>query len=97
MRVLLIPERATRVETHIAFNFSGHKMSGLHIRNCVAVPTNGVGAEIAVNCTPEIWADIISGDLKLSVAVETNALTVTGDKYRALEALQVFDVENLQL
>jgi putative sterol carrier protein len=71
-------------------------MSGLHIRNCVAVPTNGVGAEIAVNCTPEVWADIISGDLKLSVAVETNALTVTGDKYRALEALQVFDVENLQ-
>jgi alkyl sulfatase BDS1-like metallo-beta-lactamase superfamily hydrolase len=97
LRVLLIPERATRIETHIAFNFSGHKMSGLHIRNCVAVPTNGVGAEIAVNCTPEIWADIISGDLKLSVAVETNALTVTGDKYRALEALQVFDVENLQL
>jgi len=96
LRVLLIPERATRVETHIAFNFSGHKMSGLHIRNCVAVQTNGVGAEIAVNCTPEIWADIISGDLKLSVAVDTNALTVSGDKYRALEALQVFDVENLQ-
>ena len=56
----------------------------------------GVGAEIAINCTPEIWADIISGDLKLSVAVNTNALTVTGDKTMALEALQVFDIDNLQ-
>ena len=96
LRVLLVPERATRIKTHIAFNFTGHKKSGLHIRNCVAVPTNGVGAEIAINCTPEIWADIISGDLKLSVAVNTNALTVTGDKYQALEALQVFDIDNLQ-
>ena len=96
LRVLLVPERATRIQTHIAFNFTGHKKSGLHIRNCVAVPTDGVGAEIAVNCTPEIWADIISGDLKLSVAVNTNALTVTGDKYQALEALQVFDIDNLQ-
>ena len=96
LRVLLAPERATRIQTHIAFNFTGHKKSGLHIRNCVAVPTNGVGAEIAINCTPEIWADIISGDLKLSVAVNTNALTVTGDKYQALEALQVFDIDNLQ-
>ena len=96
LRVLLVPERATRIQTHIAFNFTGHKKSGLHIRNCVAVPTNGVGAEIAINCTPEIWADIISGDLKLSVAVNTNALTVTGDKYQALEALQVFDIDNLQ-
>ena len=96
LRVLLVPERAMRIKTHIAFNFTGHKKSGLHIRNCVAVPTDGVGAEIAVNCTPEIWADIISGDLKLSVAVNTNALTVTGDKYQALEALQVFDIDNLQ-
>ena len=96
LRVLLVPERATRIQTHIAFNFTGHKKVGLHIRNCVAVPTNGVGAEIAINCTPEIWADIISGDLKLSVAVNTNALTVTGDKYQALEALQVFDIDNLQ-
>lgn len=96
LRVLLVPERATRIKTHIAFNFTGHKKSGLHIRNCVAVPTDGVGAEIAINCTPEIWADIISGDLKLSVAVDTNALTVTGDKYQALEALQVFDIDNLQ-
>ena len=96
LRVLLVPERATRIKTHIVFNFTGHKKAGLHIRNCVAVPTNGVGAEIAINCTPEIWADIISGDLKLSVAVNTNALTVTGDKYQALEALQVFDIDNLQ-
>lgn len=96
LRVLLVPERATRIKTHMAFNFTGHKKSGLDIRNCVAVPTNGVGAEIAINCTPEIWADIISGDLKLSVAVNTNALTVTGDKYQALEALQVFDIDNLQ-
>lgn len=96
LRVLLVPERATRIKTHIAFNFTGHKKSGLHIRNCVAVPTDGVGAEIAINCTPEIWADIISGDLKLSVAFNTNALTATGDKSLALEALQVFDIDNLQ-
>ena len=96
LRVLLVPERAMRIKTHIAFNFTGHKKSGLRIRNCVAVPTDGVGAEIAINCTPEIWADIISGDLKLSVAFNTNALTVTGDKYQALEALQVFDIDNLQ-
>jgi alkyl sulfatase BDS1-like metallo-beta-lactamase superfamily hydrolase len=96
LRVMLLPERALDIDTHLGFDFTNHQSIGLHIRNCVAVPTDGNGADVSINCAHEVWADILSGDLKISVAVASKEVKINGDTNMALAALQVFDVENLQ-
>ena len=96
LRVLLAPERASEIDTHICFSFTDRQQTGLHIRNCVACPTDGRDAEISVNCNIETWADILAGDLALSVALSQNKLTVKGDTHELKHALQVFDIKNLQ-
>ncbi|NDD73063.1 MAG: hypothetical protein EBZ52_07825 [Actinobacteria bacterium] len=53
-------------------------------------------AEISVNCNIETWADILAGDLALSIALSQNKLTVKGDTHELKHALQVFDIKNLQ-
>jgi alkyl sulfatase BDS1-like metallo-beta-lactamase superfamily hydrolase len=96
LRVLLVPERAFEIDTHICFKFADRQQTGLHIRNCIAVPTDGNNAEINVECDIEAWADILAGDLPLSVALSDKKLTVKGDVHMLQHALQVFDVPNLQ-
>ena len=96
LRVLLAPERASEIDTHICFSFTDRQQTGLHIRNCVACPTDGRDAEISVNCNIETWADILAGDLALSIALSQNKLTVKGDTHELKHALQVFDIKNLQ-
>ena len=96
LRVLLLPDRAAEVDTHICFKFVDRQQTGLHIRNCVACPTDGRDAEISVNCSIETWADILAGDLSLSVAISQEKLKVIGDTHKLKHALQVFDVVNLQ-
>ncbi len=96
LRVLLVPERAIDINVHLQFNFVGKQPTGLHIRNCIACPTDGKGADITVNCGIETWADILAGDLSLSVALSDKKLTVDGDAHKLRHALQVFDTTNLQ-
>ncbi len=96
LRVLLSPERASEIDTHICFKFTGHQQTGLHIRNCIAAPTDGNGAEVSVECDIETWADILVGDLPLSVALSQNSLIVKGDQHKMQHALQVFELENLR-
>jgi len=96
LRVLLAPERASEIDTHICFSFTDRQQTGLHIRNCIACPTDGNGSDITVECNIETWADILAGDLPLSVALSQNRLTVKGDTHKLQHALQVFDVKNLQ-
>ena len=96
LRVLLVPERASEIDKHVCFKFVGRQQTGLHIRNCIAVPTDGNDAEINVECDIETWAEILAGDLALSVALSQKKLTVKGDAHMLQHALQVFDVKNLQ-
>ena len=96
LRVLLAPERASEIDTHICFKFADRQQTGLHIRNCIAVPTDGINGDITVECSIETWADMLAGDLPLSVALSQNKLTVKGDTHKLQHALQVFDVKNLQ-
>jgi alkyl sulfatase BDS1-like metallo-beta-lactamase superfamily hydrolase len=95
LRVLLEPTRAEGIDIHIAFKFS-QSTTGLHIRNSVAVPTDGVGADNSVTCEIAVWADILSGSTTLSQAIAASTLQINGDKERVLRALACFDVVGLQ-
>ena len=96
LRVLLIPERAQGIDTHICFNFTNHHRTGLHIRNCIACPTDGENAEINIDCKLDTWADILAGELSLSAAVNEKLFVINGDKLKLFDALRVFDIQNLQ-
>jgi len=96
LRVLLEPTRAEGVDTHIAFNFSQGQKAGLHIRNCVAVPTDGSSATNSISCELAVWADILSGSTTLSQAIAASVLQIDGNKTQVLRALACFDVVGLQ-
>jgi alkyl sulfatase BDS1-like metallo-beta-lactamase superfamily hydrolase len=95
LRVLLEPTRAEGIDIHIAFKFS-QSTTGLHIRNSVAVPTDGVGADNSVTCELAVWADILSGSATLSQAIAASTLHINGDTSHVLRALACFDVVGLQ-
>ncbi len=96
LRVLLDPARAEGIDIHIAFNFSQGQKTGLHIRNSVAVPTDGLNANHSITCKLAVWAEILSGSTMLSQAIATSALKIEGNASEVLLALACFDVIGLQ-
>jgi alkyl sulfatase BDS1-like metallo-beta-lactamase superfamily hydrolase len=96
LRVLVDSDRAHGLNTHIAFDFGDRGTTGLHIRNSVACATNGVGAQHTVACSPETWADIVTGKSQLSAAIDAGQVVVTGDVAVVKSALAVFEVEGLR-
>ena len=70
--------------------------TGLHIRNSVAVPTDGAGATHSITCDIAVWADILSGTTTLSQAIQASSMQIDGDKSQVLRALACFDVVGLQ-
>ena len=95
LRVLLEPTRAVGIDTHIAFKFS-QGTTGLHIRNCVAVPTDGSSATNSISCDLAVWANILSGNTTLSQAIVASVLQIDGNSSHVLHALDCFDVAGLR-
>ena len=96
LRVLLEPNRAEGIDTHIAFEFSQGQKTGLHIRNSVAVPTDGAEATHSVRSDIAVWADILSGSTTLSQAIAASVLQIDGNTSHVLRALDCFDVAGLR-
>ena len=74
LRVLLDPARAEGLRAHVRFVVDGES-TGLLLRNCVAVPTDGKGASVEVTMTRITLAAILS-DKQLWSAAD---ITITGD------------------
>jgi alkyl sulfatase BDS1-like metallo-beta-lactamase superfamily hydrolase len=96
LRVLLDPEAAVGVDTHVRWEFDDGTTTGLHVRNSVAVPTDGTGADATVRCAQQVWAELLGGQRALSAALADGSLRVDGDGDRLQAALGVFDVEGLR-
>ena len=96
LRVLVDSERAHLINTHVAFDFGDRGTTGLHIRNSVACATNGSGAAHTVTCNLETWADLLTGKLQLSSAIDAGQVVVTGDVVAVKTALAIFEVEGLR-
>lgn len=95
LRVTLVPERATHVDVHLRLHV-GADTAGLHVRNCVAVATNGEAASEVVTMDADTWAEVLGGVLPLSQALATGRVAVTGSGARVAAALGVFDHPCLQ-
>lgn len=78
LRVLVEPDEIVDMDHHIAFTV-GEETCGLHVRNAVAVPTDGQGASSVVTMSRDTFMDIVSGRRTWSEAINSGEITVTGD------------------
>jgi alkyl sulfatase BDS1-like metallo-beta-lactamase superfamily hydrolase len=78
LRVIMDADKIEGMNHHIAFTV-GDETCGLHIRNCVAVPTDGWGAQSLVTMSRDIFMGVVSGRLPWSEAFAAGDITVSGD------------------
>ncbi|MGA1440878.1 MAG: hypothetical protein ACO4CU_13755, partial [Ilumatobacteraceae bacterium] len=86
LRVLVDPDLLTGVDVHVAVE-CGQERSGLHVRNHVACPTDGVGATSVVRCERAVWNSLLTASTTLDEAVATGTIVVDPPARRALSAL----------
>ena len=78
LRVIMDSDKIEGMNHHIAFTV-GDETCGLHIRNCVAVPTDGWGAQSLVTMSRDIFMGVVSGRLPWSDAFAAGDIKVSGD------------------
>lgn len=59
--VLLDPDRAAGVDAHLRIVVPRHGAAGIHVRNGVAVPTDGERATASLDIDAEAWAMLLTG------------------------------------
>lgn len=98
LRVVLDPTDAAGIDVRLAWRFVGGATAGLHVRNCVAVPTDGLGeADATIACTAAVWADVLAGSVTLSEVIERGDVQLTGTAADlARRALACFDAAGLR-
>ncbi len=101
LRVLLVPARAEGLDVHVAWEFddegatAGGGRCGLHIRHCIAAPTNGAGAAHTLNISRSEWATILAGKRTMAEVLAAGQATVVGDAAALRRALAIFDHPSL--
>jgi alkyl sulfatase BDS1-like metallo-beta-lactamase superfamily hydrolase len=95
LRVLLVPERAEGLDVHIAWEFEGEGSAGLHVRHCVAAPSDGEGAAHTIGLARTTWAAILAGQVTFDEALGAGEASITGDPVAVRAALAVFDHPSL--
>ncbi len=91
LRVLLIPELAVDHNVHVGWLFDDGTRTGLHLRNCVAVPTKGNDAPHVIHLRLETWAQILAAKTKFNDAFASGAIRIVGDAQIVGKTLSCFD------
>lgn len=91
LRVRLDPAKAEGVDAHLAFELTDAPRVGLHIRNAVAVVTDGSQADTSLTLsTPDLLA-LLAGQLQLESALASGAIVLHGELALVQRVLGVFD------
>ena len=78
LRVIVDPAKIDGINHHVAFTI-GEETCGLHIRNSVAVPTDGWGATSVVTMSRATLMGILSGKSSWSEFVGDGSIKMSGD------------------
>lgn len=92
LAVSLVPSRARDVDIHVAWQFDEATRCGLHIRHCVAAPTDGAGAQHTLHISHAVWAAALAGRRSVTDALDQGDAQVDGDPEAVLHALTLFEV-----
>ena len=78
LRVIVDPAKIEGINHHVAFTI-GDETCGLHVRNSVAVPTDGWGATSVVTMSRTTFMGILSGKSSWSGYVGDGSIKISGD------------------
>ncbi len=78
LRVLLEPSKAEGINHHVAFHVGG-EICGLHVRNCIAVPTDGSGAPSVVTMSQKTLHSVLGRGGSWSALVADGSIVFSGD------------------
>ncbi len=95
LRVVLDPDAAGDLDDELRWRFSDGSAAGLHIRNRVAVPTDGSEADIELAVDLAAWPDLIGGRVGLDDAIAAGSVGATGPVDRIRRFLACFDLPGL--
>jgi alkyl sulfatase BDS1-like metallo-beta-lactamase superfamily hydrolase len=95
IRVLLDPNLVPTTNLHLAFNVDGETV-GLHVRNCVAVPTSGAGATSTVTLSRDSLNALLNNKAALSALVASGDVVITGETDLVVATLGAFEVDGLR-
>jgi len=97
LRVLLDPQRAQAVDTHIGFAFNTGGRAGLRLRRGVAIPTDGLNADLVLALSADTWAQVLSGKQLMADAQREGLITLQrGSWTEVLGVLACFDLASLR-
>ncbi|MFT4799568.1 MAG: alkyl sulfatase BDS1-like metallo-beta-lactamase superfamily hydrolase [Candidatus Azotimanducaceae bacterium] len=95
LRVLLVPEKAAKLQTEIVVKFDDGTQAGLILRHSVAVPCSGDNASVVIETTQQAWAEVLGGKLNLSQAIADGSFKVS-DADEVVAIMRCFDLQTLQ-
>jgi len=90
IRVLVEPDRLAGVDLHLAVVLDGER-TGIHFRNHIACPTDGLDAEAVLTGSRKVWDQILTGSGDIRGAVDSGDLLLEGDTARVFQALAAID------
>ena len=95
LRVTLEPTLVEDIDHHVAFHID-NDVCGLHVRNGVAVPTDGTAATSAAAMSRDTFIAVLSGRTSWSDAVKSSLIRVSGDSTALDRVRKAFEVEGLR-
>jgi alkyl sulfatase BDS1-like metallo-beta-lactamase superfamily hydrolase len=91
IRVMLDPDRCGDAERHLRVEFPDDA-AGLHVRNRVAVPTDGADADLVLTIGRRAWGDVLNGRRTIGDVLDADEATAT-DESAVHELLSWFELE----
>ncbi len=92
LRVLVDPLLIEGIDHHVAFHVDDGEC-GLHIRNSVAVPTEGQGATSRLHLSRETLIRLVSSKIRWTDAVSDGRLQIDGDLSLVDRIRNAFEIE----
>ena len=96
LRLLLEPELSDGLDIRIGWRFDDGSTSGLHLRNGVAVPTDGEQSEATLVIKVSDWARVLGGKTTLKELLEHQNAEIEGDHKAFIAAISCFDNPSLR-
>ena len=96
LRLLLEPELSGELDIRIGWRFDDESASGLHLRNGVAVPTDGEGSEATLVIKINDWARMLGGKTTLKELLEHQNAEIEGNHKAFIAAISCFDNPSLR-
>ena len=90
LRVMIEPEKLTGINCHVALQVDDERC-GLHFRNHILCPTDGVTASHSLSCNRATWDALLTGSTTLTEAINSGDVTIDGESTAVLAAFGALD------